>query len=880
MDIGIDLGTTFSVIAVNGNVELSTDYPAQGVYLEECDVTIIPAPDDDLTFPSVILEDPDNPGAYLFGSVALQRSEEGYAPVLFSKRRMGTKEEIPLISHSLVARDVAREFLRYLKKCAEQALGCAIERAVVTHPAYFDRSAVEETRQAAAEAGFDMSVPEQLLMEPVAAALTYTRTDKRDPLGILTYDLGGGTFDVTYLERKSGIIDMRAFDGDHLLGGYNFDREIVHWVRKRLEAQGRQIVLDENDPEDRSRLARLLRIAENVKIALSKNENVTKPVEYRARAILVDVNGKEIQVLERITRQQFVELIRPLLDRTVACCQRALDKAGVELSAVDELLMVGGSTYGPWVEESLAAAFPGARARLFYPDLCVAAGAAIHAKMVLPVVVDRTLYQLRLDVPEISVLNTISVAGKLTSNKDGAEVTSLSARLRRPDARFLGPNPVSTNGGFFFDDVELREGGPSKFTLTIVDSAGASVLEHDFQVTWEPDYAETSAVTTVLPKPLYILTLNGLIPLAEEGTRLPAKCRQTFQRINDNPNISLRLFQEYDPVGEVRIEGIPPEGGRGAFVDLEVEITEKNEICGHATVRTRDNRMAIKSKVSVHFEVPEVPNADELKQRFELLKFQLSQREEADVEDSARLKLISTQLIKQISQQFEQQPLEKQEIAVALRQMDLLVNPPADEMVPTRREFLRLISSCRKGLEEMAEKAKTMLAKAQGDGAAQPLDRSLLKTAESSLDKAVYFQRMLQQLERDGLAAHEQRDKKTWAIVHDNLAALESEVQERPDLEGIPTYWLKLLASRDVTIEMARLEDREGAIERSHNLRDWEGEIDRIKRSLTEVLKEVSGINDNLASEQALAQIRLIFTQKVQPLKQAIERLGEVVATI
>jgi hypothetical protein len=406
------------------------------------------------------------------------------------------------------------------------------------------------------------------------------------------------------------------------------------------------------------------------------------------------------------------------------------------------------------------------------------------------------------------------------------------------------------------------------------------VLEHDFQVTWEPDYAETSAVTTVLPKPLYILTLNGLIPLAEEGTRLPAKCRQTFQRINDNPNISLRLFQEYDPVGEVRIEGIPPEGGRGAFVDLEVEITEKNEICGHATVRTRDNRMAIKSKVSVHFEVPEVPNADELKQRFELLKFQLSQREEADVEDSARLKLISTQLIKQISQQFEQQPLEKQEIAVALRQMDLLVNPPADEMVPTRREFLRLISSCRKGLEEMAEKAKTMLAKAQGDGAAQPLDRSLLKTAESSLDKAVYFQRMLQQLERDGLAAHEQRDKKTWAIVHDNLAALESEVQERPDLEGIPTYWLKLLASRDVTIEMARLEDREGAIERSHNLRDWEGEIDRIKRSLTEVLKEVSGINDNLASEQALAQIRLIFTQKVQPLKQAIERLGEVVATI
>jgi molecular chaperone DnaK (HSP70) len=880
MDIGIDLGTTFSVIAVNGNVELSADYPAQGVYLEECDITIIPAPDGDLTFPSVILEDPDNPGAYLFGSVALQRSEEGYAPVLFSKRRMGTKEEIPLISHSLVARDVACEFLRYLKTCAEQALGCAIKRAVVTHPAYFDRGAVEETRQAAAEAGFDMSLPEQLLMEPVAAALTYTRTDKRDPLRILTYDLGGGTFDVTYLERKSGIIDMRAFDGDHLLGGYNFDRAIVHWLRKRLEAQGRQVVFNEDDPEDRSRLARLLRIAENVKIALSKSENVTKPVEFRARAILVDVNGKEMQVLERITRQQFVELTKPLLDRTVACCQRALNKAGVELSAVDELLMVGGSTYGPWIEESLAAAFPGARARLFFPDLCVAAGAAIHAKMALAPVIDEALYQLRLDVPEISVLDTITVAGKLTSNKGGAEVTSLSAQLRTPDAKFLGPNPLSKQGGFLFNDVELREGEPSKFTLTIVNSAGTSVLDHTFQVTCAPDYAETSAVTTVLPKPLYILTLNGLIPLAQEGTRLPARCKQTFQRINDNPNISLRLFQERDQVGEVRIEGIPPEGGRGAFVDLEVEVTEKNEICGHATVRTRDDRVAMRSKISVHFEVPEVPNVDELKQRFELLKFQLSEREETDIEENAKLKLTGTQLIEQISRQFEQQPLERQEIAVALRQLDILVNPPADEMVPTRREFLNLISSCRKELEEMAEKAKTMLAKARGDDAAQPLDRSLLKTAESSLNKAVYFQRMLERFERDGLAAHEQRDRKTWAIVYDNLTELESEVQERPDIEGVPTYWLKLLAGRDVMIEMARLEDRERAIERIHNLRDWEEEIDRIKRSLTEILKEVSGMNDNLASEQALAQIRLIFTQKVQPLKQAIERLGEVVATI
>lgn len=154
MDIGIDLGTTFSVIAVNGRVEMAPDYPP-GLYLEECDVTIIPSPYGDQTFPSVVMEDPDNSGEYLFGVDALQKAEEGYAPVMFSKRKIGTREGIPTLTQMIFAKDVAREFLRYLKSCAERALGRPVTRAVVTHPAYFDRGAVEETREAAKEAGFE-----------------------------------------------------------------------------------------------------------------------------------------------------------------------------------------------------------------------------------------------------------------------------------------------------------------------------------------------------------------------------------------------------------------------------------------------------------------------------------------------------------------------------------------------------------------------------------------------------------------------------------------------------------------------------------------------------------------------------------------------------
>ena len=161
----------------------------------------------------------------------VQKAEDGFAPVMFSKRKIGTLEAIPLATGTVMAKEVAARFLQYLKESAEHALGSPVTRAVVTHPAYFDSVAVEETREAAQEAGFDMSLPQQMLMEPTAAALAYTRTDTRDPLRMLTYDLGGGTFDVTYMERIDGVIQIRSFDGNHLLGGYNFDKELVRLVR-------------------------------------------------------------------------------------------------------------------------------------------------------------------------------------------------------------------------------------------------------------------------------------------------------------------------------------------------------------------------------------------------------------------------------------------------------------------------------------------------------------------------------------------------------------------------------------------------------------------------------------------------------------------------
>ncbi len=878
MDIGIDLGTTFSVIAVNGRKNLALEYPP-GIYLEECDVTVIPTPFGEQTFPSVIWEDPQNPGDFLYGTEAIQKSEEGWAPAIFTKRKIGTMEPIPLGCGTVHAKDVACKFLRYLKSCAEQALGCAVTRAVITHPAYFDRGAVEETREAAIEAGFDMSLPEQMLMEPIAAALAYARTDSRDPLRILTYDLGGGTFDVTYLERNGGVIEMKAFDGNHLLGGYNFDRELVHWVRERLQAQGRQIVLDEDSPEDRGRLARLLRVAENVKIALANARSDSQPVDFRARDILVDVQGHPVQINERISREQFVGMIRSHLDKTIECCQRALEKAGVSASDLNQIILVGGSTYAPWIAQSLGAAFGSTVAKLFNPDLCVGVGAAIHAKMALPPLTTSGNYKLVLDVPNSSPFDSINVAGKCTLDDKPAPLT---VTLRLPDASLLGPVVLSQDGGFFFENVDLMHDEPSRFALTFKnESGGFCVLQNSFEVQYSPETSDISGITTVLPRPLFVETIDGLVPLAEEGVSLPSRREQTFKRENDNPNISLRLFQEKDPIGEIRIENIPPEGGRGSFVDLSVEITEKNQIRGIARVRTRSGKVVAESPVRVHFESIPIPSAYELREEFDalcLLHLESAGEASATPDHAIRKQKVES-LMRTAEHLFEQQPLERQEIAVALKELRQLIIPPADQMNPSRSEFSKVVEDCRKALEEMVKSAESTLSQQKTPGEKQT-DQGLIDVAEKNLRKAKYYQPLIDRLEQHGLAAYERRDQRAWLQAHEGLGEILVRVRKRPKTTDLPPFLAKLIAGFEILRLLGQVDQGETALGARGLLNDWQGEIDRLRARLQEALEKVQDIDDNIPTGQGRAQVGIIFTRIVDPIRKDIEKLGADVSQV
>lgn len=872
MDIGIDLGTTFSVIAVHGQVQLAGSYPP-GIYLEDCGVTIIPTPYGEQTYPSVMVEDPVNPGRYLFGSDAVQKSEEGLAPVMFSKRKIGTQELIPQPSRPLMAREVAREFLRYMKGSAEQALGRSVTRAVVTHPAYFDRGAVEETREAAREAGFDMSLPEQMLMEPVAAALAYTRTDPRDPLRVLTYDLGGGTLDVTFLVRREGVIEMRAFDGDHLLGGYNFDREIAHWIRQSLETPERKIVLNENDPVDRGRLARLLRLAERVKIDLANARTDEAPVDVRGRDILVDTVGRPVQINLRLSRKQFVGLIRRYLDLAAGCCSRALEKAGVTPAEVDEVLLVGGSTYAPWVAESLKPLFPDRAPKLFNPDLCVGAGAAIHAQMVLPALVSGAEYKLTVEAPPQSALDVVAIAGRVANVTSKPLPASLQVILQTSTGRTLDPASLNEDGRFLFEGVELAADGPSAFELTVVDEKGTPLVGHSFSVTYAPQAAEMSGVTTVLPKPLYIQTADGLVPLAREGVPLPARCVQSFTHLNDNPTMTMRLYQERDPIGEVRVQGIPPEGGRGCSVDLAVEVTERNQIRGTATVRTPAGKVVMRVPVLVQLDIPDVSSAEALRRNFGELKRQFEERVVPAKGTNPWVHARAGSQIRSIDRLFNLQPLERQEVERALRQLEATIKPPEDDMKPPLAEFISALARCREALQTMTEQAREAVVKA-GTGEADAVSRSLAEGAARALKKATYCQQMLDKLEPQALQAHKAKDRPAWTRLFEDLMGVDAQLRQRSKVGTVPTNVQKLLALREADKLVRLLNPRVQDLEAEGRIDDWRPEVERIRQGLRAALKAIEGIDDALPPDQGLAKVRLLFQRTIAPLAQAIERLG------
>src|SRR5262249_33268077 len=247
-----------------------------------------------------------------------------------------------------------------------------LDSAIVTMPAYFNHDQIEATRQAGELAGFEVA---ELLHEPTAAAIYYSWAEGHDDATYLVYDLGGGTFDVSVIRKRLGDYEVVSVSGDPFLGGDDFDRLLASHL-----LQGRGDSFDLNTPEGAANFARLVHVAEEIKVELSEREVVRR-----------DLSAFNLPSVE-VERATFHRLIKDKVDRTIACCHEALkranDKSGLRLGDVDYVVLVGGSSRIPLVRDTRRAAFSNPQLPehvrhpeplLHEPDLCVAYGAALRA---------------------------------------------------------------------------------------------------------------------------------------------------------------------------------------------------------------------------------------------------------------------------------------------------------------------------------------------------------------------------------------------------------------------------------------------------------------------------------------------------------------------
>jgi len=399
--IGIDLGTTNSVVAV----------------VEGGNPTVIANQEGSRLTPSVVGFTKDN--EILVGQVAKRQGITNPENTVFSiKRFMGRRydevlQEIKLVPYKVIKAsngdvrveirgkqysppEISAMILRKLKEAAEAYLGEKVTQAVITVPAYFNDSQRQATKDAGRIAGLEVL---RIINEPTAAALAYGLDKKKDET-IAVYDLGGGTFDVSILEIGEGVFEVKATNGDTHLGGDDFDQRVIDWIADEFK---RENGIDLR--KDRMALQRLKEAAEKAKMELSS----TVQTEINLPFITADASGPKHLVLT-LTRAKLEALVADLIDRTLGPCRQAMQDAGVTPKDINEVILVGGQTRMPKVQELVKQLFDKEPHKGVNPDEVVAVGAAVQGAVLTGEVKDLLL----LDVTPLS-LGIETLGGVMTT---------------------------------------------------------------------------------------------------------------------------------------------------------------------------------------------------------------------------------------------------------------------------------------------------------------------------------------------------------------------------------------------------------------------------------------------------------------------------------
>ncbi len=349
--LGIDFGTTNSAVAImeGGDAEIITNAEGQRVT------------------PSVVAFTDD--GERVVGQVAKRQAITNPDRTIQSiKRKMGTDHKVKIKKdgkmESFTPEEISAMILRKLKKDAEDKLGGQISKAVITVPAYFNDSQRQATKDAGKIAGFEV---ERIINEPTAASMAYGLNKSEDQT-ILVYDLGGGTFDVSILEIGEGVFEVVSTDGDTQLGGDDFDQKIMDWLQDEFK---KDTGIDLS--QDPGAMQRLKDASESAKRELSTKKETTINLPY----ITADQSGPK-HLEKKLTRSKFEGMMDKLLQRTIRIMKNALGEAKMDSSDIDQIVLVGGSTRIPKVQQLIEEVIPGKINKEINPDEVVAVGAAIQ----------------------------------------------------------------------------------------------------------------------------------------------------------------------------------------------------------------------------------------------------------------------------------------------------------------------------------------------------------------------------------------------------------------------------------------------------------------------------------------------------------------------
>src|SRR5690242_20331229 len=369
--IGIDLGTTNSVVAV----------------MEGGEPKVIANEEGGRTTPSVVAF--TKSGERLVGQVAKRQAITNPENTIYSiKRFMGRRydevnDEMKMVPYKVVRQgdhvavvaqgkeytppEISAMILQKLKKAAEDYLGGAVTEAVITVPAYFNDAQRQATKDAGRIAGLDVK---RIVNEPTAAALAYGLDKKKDET-IAVYDFGGGTFDISILEVGEGVIEVKSTNGDTHLGGDNLDQRIVDWLIAEFKSE---TGLDLHSKGNEMALQRLKDAAERAKIELS----TAQETEINLPFITADASGPK-HLVRKLTRAKLEGLVDDLLQKSVGPCKQAMKDAGVDASKIDEVVLVGGQTRMPRIQQLVKELFGKEGHKGVNPDEVVAVGAAVQA---------------------------------------------------------------------------------------------------------------------------------------------------------------------------------------------------------------------------------------------------------------------------------------------------------------------------------------------------------------------------------------------------------------------------------------------------------------------------------------------------------------------